>query len=77
MRCELCFKPIKKNDDYCKLTDYQKGKFFMENNYHNVCYREMIEFKKEKIERYENQIKGMLKMTQPLLQRAMVMGQDG
>lgn len=36
--CELCKKEIKPKDNYCRLTDYHKGKFFIENFYHTLCF---------------------------------------
>ena len=51
--CKLCNKEITKEDDYVRLTDYKKGKFFMEGYYHNSCYHAQIQnavmLNKEKI----------------------------
>ena len=40
--CNICKKKIKPKDDYCRLTDYKKGKFFNEGFYHTLCYVNQI-----------------------------------
>jgi len=42
MECEICKKPIMKQDDYVRLTDYLKGEFYGENFYHNKCFNDKI-----------------------------------
>lgn len=42
MECEICKKPIMKQDNYVRLTDYLKGEFYAENFYHNKCYTNKI-----------------------------------
>ena len=41
--CQLCMLGILPNDNYCRLTDYKEGKFFMENYYHNSCFKKRLE----------------------------------
>jgi len=40
--CVICKKEIKPKDNYCRLTDYKQGEFFMENYYHTLCYNNQI-----------------------------------
>jgi len=42
MECEICKKPIMKQDNYVRLTDYLEGKLYGESFYHNKCYTDKI-----------------------------------
>jgi len=42
-KCEICLLGIDlKKDNYCRLTDYKAGKFFIEGFYHTKCYNDRI-----------------------------------
>ena len=40
--CAICHITIHAKDDYCRLTDYRKGKFFVEYFYHTLCFNQQI-----------------------------------
>lgn len=40
--CAICNGKIKPKDDYCRITDYKKGIFYIENFYHTICYNKQI-----------------------------------
>ena len=40
--CAVCKREIKPSDDYCRITDYQRGLFFLENFYHTLCYNNQL-----------------------------------
>ena len=40
--CVLCKKIITSKDNYCRLTDFLKGEFYMESFYHTICYNNQI-----------------------------------
>lgn len=45
--CQLCLLGILPNDNYCRLTDYKSGKFFLENYYHTACFKKRLESNNE------------------------------
>lgn len=40
--CSICQEEIKRKDNYCRLTDYKLGEFFVEGFYHALCYSKQI-----------------------------------
>jgi len=40
--CKICKKGIKRKDNYCRITDYNKGEFLREGFYHTLCYTQQI-----------------------------------
>lgn len=40
--CEICKREIKPKDNYCRLTDYHLGKFYIEKFYHTLCFNNQI-----------------------------------
>ena len=41
--CAICKRIIEPKDNYCRLTDYKAGEFFMESYYHTTCYNNQIQ----------------------------------
>ena len=42
-KCQICLLGIDlDNDNYCRLTDYRRGKFFTEGFYHAKCFNDRI-----------------------------------
>lgn len=44
--CLICRNAIDRKDNYCRLTDYHKGKQFKEGFYHTDCFNEQIRGRK-------------------------------
>ena len=40
--CEICKREIQPKDDYCRITDYHLGEFYLEKFYHTLCYNNQI-----------------------------------
>ena len=40
--CVLCKRVIQPKDNFCRLTDYKGGEFYMESYYHTSCYNNQI-----------------------------------
>lgn len=67
MKCEICKNPIKKEDNYLRITDYLKGKFFGEAFYHTLCFNDKIknaitmnkQVLKKKLEGMITKVRGM------------------
>ena len=48
--CGLCQQEIDTSrDNYCVLTDYKSGQFYMEGYYHTQCYNDTLNLKKQKM----------------------------
>ena len=46
--CGICKQNIYLNkDNYCRLTDYRSGKFYMDGFYHTQCYTDRLKGKSQ------------------------------
>ena len=68
--CEICKKEIKKEDNYCRLTDYKLGEFFSEGFYHTKCYNDQIKGMNPDQVKMKKMALGMLGKANQLLHRS-------
>lgn len=68
--CMICNKEIiLDKENYCRLTDYKKGKFFMECFYHNNCYVNQIKFQNPNQIKMQKMFFNLAKRTDKLLNK--------
>jgi len=67
--CVICKKEIKTKDNYCRLTDYKQGKFFLENYYHTLCYNNQIQGLNPEQKKIKKVALGMLQRAGKLMNR--------
>ena len=59
-QCVLCKLSIYlEEDNYCRLTDFFKGKFHGENYYHNKCFTDNLK-NKDEMEKMKKAVWGLL-----------------
>ena len=67
--CLLCSENINlKTDNYCKLTDYKLGAFFMKRFYHTICFNNKLQGSTEQ-QKLRKSVWAMLGKTNKLLNR--------
>jgi len=67
--CAICKREIKPKDNYCRITDYNQGVFFMESYYHTLCYNNQVEGKNPEQLKMKKVALGMLANAQKMIDK--------
>ncbi len=69
--CVLCKRIIDlERDNYCRLTDWNQGKFYLENYYHTTCYNNQIKGVNPEQNKMKKAAFSMLQRANKLLNKA-------
>ena len=68
--CVLCKRIIQPTDNYCRLTDYKQGEFFMESHYHTLFYNNQIKGVNPEQNKMKRAAFSMLQRANKLLNKA-------